>query len=386
MDEKITSILFSSIRVAVCGELLPDKEKEIYSNEMLPEIIKIARHHDVVHLLGLGLKENGLIDNDACNLEHFILKAIYRYEQIKHTLTKLCNAFEAAQIIFVPLKGSVIKEYYPEPWMRTSCDIDVLVRESDLDKAVDFLVNNLGYTYKQKYTHDVSLFSPSGVHVELHYSLMDDEPIKSSFEVLGHVWDTVEKKKNCNYWHELPDEMFYFYHIAHMAKHFENGGCGIRAFIDLYILNNKVQFDRAKRIELLERGDLKMFENQANLLADIWFGEAKHTETTKKMEDYIMRGGVYGSAENHVAVQQQKKGGKIRYAISKIWLPYDMIKYYYPILGKHKIFTPIMEIRRWLRLLFGGHFKRVTKVLNCNSCITEHQAKETRDLLRDIGL
>lgn len=29
----------------------------------------------------------------------------------------------------------------------------------------------------------------------------------------------------------MKEEMFYFYHIAHLAKHFEVGGCGIRQII-----------------------------------------------------------------------------------------------------------------------------------------------------------
>ena len=54
----------------------------------------------------------------------------------------------------------------------------------------------------------------------------------------------------------MTDEMFYFYHIAHMAKHFEEGGCGIRPFIDLWTLDNIKDVDHDKRDELLSRGNL----------------------------------------------------------------------------------------------------------------------------------
>ena len=267
MDEKTVSMLFRLISSAICGYQLSDEDKEMYGKEMLPHLLKIAKHHDIIHLLVLGLKNNNLLDDDSSNLEYAIFRAIYRYEQMNYTLTQLCDTLEEAQIPFIPLKGSVIRKYYSEPWMRTSCDIDVLIHEVDLDKAVDFLVKNLGYTYKQKFTHDVSMFAPNGVHIELHYSLMDDEPVKSSFDVLGNVWDTAMKKDNYGYWYELPDDIFYFYHIAHMAKHFENGGCGIRTFIDIHILNHQVQFDDTRRMELLERGELLIFANQANLLS-----------------------------------------------------------------------------------------------------------------------
>lgn len=385
MDKEIC-VLFALIRSTICGVLLSDKEKALYDPEMLPQLIKIAKHHDIIHLLACGLKKNDLLDESSKELEKTILLATYRYVQINYAFTTLCEALEKAQISFIPLKGSVIRQYYPEPWMRTSCDIDVLVHETDLEKAVAYLVENLGYTYSHKFTHDVSLFTENGIHIELHYSLMDDEPVKSSYEVLHNVWDKAVLKEGNQYWYELPDEVFYFYHIAHMAKHFENGGCGIRALIDIHVLNHRVHFDGTRRMSLLEHGDLLLFANQANLLAEVWFGKAKHTPATLKMEDFIVRGGVYGSTENHIAIQQYKKGGKFRYALSKIWLPYDMIKFYYPILGKYKIFTPLMELRRWMRLLFDGQLKRATKELDYNSRIAKNQMQETRQFLQDIGL
>ena len=261
MDEKTIRMFFRLIGSAIGGDELSNKEKESYSAEMLSPMLKAAKQHDILHLLVLGLKNNNLLDGDSQNLETVLFKAVYRYEQINYDFTRLCDALEKAQIPFIPLKGSVIRSYYPEPWMRTSCDIDVLVHEADLETAVDSLVGTLGYTYKHKFTHDVSLVTPNGVHVELHYSLMEDEPVKSSFLVLNHAWDTAVRSQGHDYWYELSDEVFYFYHIAHMAKHFENGGCGIRPFVDLRILNRQIRFDGTKRIQLLERGDLLLFAN-----------------------------------------------------------------------------------------------------------------------------
>ena len=42
-------------------------------------------------------------------------------------MQKTSFKIKKVQIPFLPLKGSVIRQYYPEPWMRTSCDIDILV-------------------------------------------------------------------------------------------------------------------------------------------------------------------------------------------------------------------------------------------------------------------
>ena len=79
---------------------------------------------------------------------------------------------------------------------------------------------------------------------------------KSSCEVLKNVWQSAFLQKKKEHCYEMTDEMFYFYHIAHMAKHFEEGGCGIRPFIDLWTLDNIKDVDHDKRDELLSQGNL----------------------------------------------------------------------------------------------------------------------------------
>ena len=137
MNNKTREIMFALLRSDICGTLLSDEEKSLYDAEILPQLKKIAKEHDVLQLLALGLQKNDLLEGNSSQLENEIFKAAYRYEQLNYELNSLCASLEKAQIRFLPLKGSVIRKYYPEPWMRTSCDIDVLVRAEDLDKAIE---------------------------------------------------------------------------------------------------------------------------------------------------------------------------------------------------------------------------------------------------------
>ena len=270
--------------------------------------------------------------------------------------------------------------------MRTSCDIDILVHENDLEKTTEYLVRDLGYIYDRKGPHDVSLYLQSQLHLELHYTLIGDGVAKSSCEVLKNVWQSAFLQKKKEHRYEMTDEMFYFYHIAHMAKHFEKGGCGIRPFIDLWILDNIKDVDHDKRDELLSQGNLLRFAEVARMLSRVWFENNEHTEITKKMERYILRGGIYGTNENRIAVQQQKRGGRLKYALSKIFIPYDNIKFHYPILQKHRWLMPIMEVRRWLKLVFCGHAKRTVRELSYNQMISKDTSNENKIFLEEIGL
>ncbi len=384
MNQRTTQILFSILRSGICGEALSEDEKSAYSEEILPEMFSVAKKHDITQILAAGLEQNELPGIEHMEMEQ--IKAVYRHEQLKYALEQLCDALEAAKIPFMPLKGSVIRQYYRIPWMRTSCDIDILVHEEDLDKAVAYLIQNCDYTVKEKGSHDISLFTPSKNHVELHYNLVEDGLAKASSSVLKSVWSVSCLYHSKLYWHEMPDEMFYFYHIAHMAKHFENGGCGIRPFIDLWILDALDGIDVEKRNVLLKRGGLFRFAECARELNRVWFADAEHTAMSMQMEHYILSGGVYGTTENRIVVQQQKQGGKFKYALSKIFIPYEVIKFHYPVLQKHRWLTPVMEIRRWFKLVFCGHAKRSLHELKYNNAISADQAAQTKSFLDNIGL
>lgn len=379
-------MLFKLLRSAVEDLPLTEEEKSCCIKENLQNLLQLARLHDLAHLLALGLKKNGLFLEKKMEWEPEIFKAVYRYEQLNHTQLQLATAFSKAKIPFILLKGARLRRYYPEPYFRTSCDIDLLVQPKNLNQAQELLVKEYGFSMKAKGSHDISLFSKSDVHVELHYALAETERVKKAETLLNQAWSYAKPLTENSFEYVFNQPFFYFYHVAHMAKHFENGGCGIRPFLDLWMLNHAADFNTADCAPLLEASGLALFAKQATLLSEIWFGNAQHTKITKQIEDYILLGGVYGTVENKVAFNQQQQGGKIKYALSKIFIPYNVIKYHYPILQKHKWLTPIMEIRRWGKLIFCGHLKRTTKELKYNSTVSENSAEEMRTMLKNIGL
>lgn len=386
MGQRTIQILFALLRSAICGTKLTEEERDLYSPDLLQDLLKISSKHDVVHLLALGLKQNELIAKENSNIEQYIFKAVYRYERLNYEYDNLCAALEEAQIPFLPLKGSVIRQYYSEPWMRTSCDIDVLVHREDLEQVVSYLVQNHQYVEKERATHDVSLFSPTGIHIEIHFDLVEEGRAQNAIDVLRSVWANVTLRKNNAYWYEMSDAYFYFYHIAHMAKHFENGGCGIRPFIDLWILDHIKNIDLSSRDELLSCGGLLRFAEASRILSEVWFGDKEPNERSLQMQEFLLRGGVYGSTGNRVAIQQKKKGGRIRYLLSRIFIPYTKLKRYYPILEKHRCLMPIMQVRRWFMLLRSDVRSMAKTELTVNRKIKDTCVGDMDDFLKNIGL
>ena len=293
MDNKTSKVMFALLCSAICGDPLSDEKKALYNAEMLPQIATVAKQHDALHLLVFGLKKNDLLNESSKWLETEIFRAVYRYEQQKYEFNRICEALEKSEIPFIPLKGSVLREYYSEPWIRTSCDIDILVHNEDLEKAILCLSEELKYILKDRATHDVSLFAPNGVHVELHFDLLEEGRANNAIEILSGVWKNVALCENSKFRYEMTDEFFYFYHIAHMAKHFENGGCGIRPFVDLVVLDRMDSENFSKRDELLKSGGLLQFARASRKLSRIWFCNEQSDELSEQIQDFILRGGSY---------------------------------------------------------------------------------------------
>ncbi len=386
MNTDALKLLLALLRSAVCGEGLTAEEKSLYSSEILPQLTALAKKHDVAQLLAFGLKTNGLLEEADKKLKNEILTAVYRCETQKLVLKELCEALEKAKIPFIPLKGAVLRDYYPEPWMRTSCDIDVLVQHEDLDAAAEVFIKECGYTEGERTTHDVAFSSPYGVSAELHFDLVEENRAKNAIDVLRSVWKNSSLHDSSEYWYEMTDAYFYFYHIAHMAKHFENGGCGIRPFIDLWILDSMKDVDISARDELLSEGGLMKFAEASRALSKVLLEGKAPDELTIKMQDFLLCGGAYGSTDNRVALQHKKKGGTLGYFVSRIFIPYTKLKRYYPILEKHGWLMPVMQVRRWFMLLNPDIRRMAKQEIAANRKMKGSHADEMNAFLRDMGI
>lgn len=395
----VTQTMFNCIKCEICGQnekiVLPE-----VSARFLIEVYKLSKAHDVAHLVGDALNKSSVFENLSADIdeneraaiakvkEKFdeqIFTAVYRYETINYELEQICKTLEEAKIPFIPLKGSVIRKYYPDPWMRTSCDIDILVREEDLNLAVRTLCDSLKYTSGEKTSHDIKMYSENGVHLELHFSLIESDVVSKADIPLQLVWNYVQPINGTSR-HAMNDEMFYYYHIAHMAKHFVHGGCGVRPFADLWLYNRVNTGNTDKRNKLLSDGELLKFSEAAENLAAAWFGNKEYNEITQEMEDYILQGGVYGTLKQNLAMSQNKKGGKFRHLMSRIFLSYKDMAVYYPSLKKCPILFPFYQVRRWCRILFCGGRKAAMNEIKVNKNITTEEQERAKKLLEELNL
>ena len=336
-DVKVDGDLIADTQNASDAQLSDRAQNVDYTG--MNDIFALAKKHQIQHLVSYYLYAKG----DTRLAKRFYSSVTYTVQQVR-SAEEIAEALSLAQIRHVPLKGAVLRKLYREDWMRNSCDIDVLVAEEDI-AAAGRVLESIGYTRLDGLSaHDVA-YTRGKIHVELHYLLLEEYRIPEVSRVLSEVWQHCEF--DGGYTGKMSDEFFYFYHIAHMLKHFELGGCGIRTVLDTWVLNHRCEFSQTARSELLSRAGLDKFDEGMRRLAECWFGE-EGQDAPDTLERFVLTGGAYGSVQNSVMVKKKMKGGRLLYLLHRLFAPYAQLKRYYPFLDGRPYLLPIYEVRRWV--------------------------------------
>ena len=378
-------LLINLIKSAVCGTPC-ECTGEITESE-LNSLYNISNKHDLTQMIVAPLEEMSVLKPEYAVTEKFkkaLFTAIYRYEKSNYDLNQICELFSKKGIDHIPLKGAVIRNYYPKPYFRTSCDLDILVKQEDVERATELLTSRLNYRFETKGRYDVSLFAPSGGHIELHFGLNGNDFRKA--KSLVDVWESGELSSISPNRFVMSPELFLLFHVYHMAKHFVHGGCGIKPFIDLWIVKNKIGYDKERAEKMLHENELLEFYKNALTLSEIWFDGKEYTPIAKDMEDYVLYGGVYGTLEQHVAMSQSKKGGKLGHILSRLFVSYDTLVVLYPSLRKCPLLFPLYQIRRWFRVLSPTKRRRALNEMKLNQNISAIKKEKAKNLLDELGL
>ncbi|MBE6650782.1 MAG: hypothetical protein E7613_05665 [Ruminococcaceae bacterium] len=347
-------LLFSLLRFALCDGEATDKNK---IEENLAKIYSAAKKHDLGQAVSYGAEKLG-INNPTLAKEKAL--AILRVEKLKFATLEASSVLEKAKIPHILLKGASMRHLYPEEWIRTSCDIDIYVDEKVSEDAAKALIE-AGYEKKGYTAQDINLWSPNGCHIELHYVLVNKDRLEKAYPILSRVWEYSVKLTEYRY--EMNDEMFYFYHLCHIAKHLTRTGLGIRPFLDLWLMKNRLP-QNDKRKELCEKGGLLRFEEISSELCEVWFSGKEHSPITEEYEKYILSSNAYGTHATFSAATQSRSKNKFVHITKRIFMPYSELKNKYPRLRGKPLLFPYYTVKRWTTLAKRDVSKRVKEEMS----------------------
>lgn len=273
-------------------------------------------------------------------------------------------------IDYLPLKGIIIKDYYPDQFSREFADNDILFDEKK-DKLVKEFFVKRDYEVEafRKSNHDVFQKKPF-FNFEMHRALFgetgDNGLIIKYFNSYLNKSLIKENKE-----HYLNDEDFYIYFTAHSYKHYHGSGCGIRTLIDYYLYVKKSNLDFDYINKELEKLNLVDFSNQIRTISQKVFDDEPLSEEEEQVLLYIASSGTYGTLEHSVAKGVKAKG-KFGYFMSRIFPPYCFYKYAYP----WAYYCPILIPFAWLARFFRVLFKNPKKAKNELKTIHNYKDKE----------
>lgn len=379
MGEKISeNIVFTIIRRGL--EL--DDEQITLSKEEFDELIRVGKRQAILPVIYRGFRNLDLPKGAIERIKRLRLEDVYLFMQREALLEQIQECFNKAGISYILLKGAVICNLYPEPWMRTCSDIDILVHESDLKNAIRILECETELKEKIRNFHDVVMFN-NQVVLELHFSIM--ESIDEIDKLLSKVWRYVEYSKEGTKYRLTPEYQI-FHIIAHMSYHIKNGGIGIRQFIDLWFLRNRTRYDEGIVRSFCDTCGLLKFYETCCALSDVWFNKIEHTETTKLLEKYCLKGGVFGNQALAVAGRQRGINEK-PYIVQRLFVKKSVLKEMYPDMKSGGMRMDLFyQIKRWLRLLDKHKRADAIREIKIADNVNQKDIDAYDRLLSSIGL
>ena len=379
----------------------PDTAIPRLTDADLTAIYAFAKRHMMSAIVAAGLEKAGYKDQRSADA---IGKALHKAILFENAWNEIAGRLEESGIHYMPLKGVVIKQYYPQPYLREMSDHDILIEPSHVNDVKN-IMESLGYVTKEFGigSHDVYLKQPV-YNFEMHWQLFspangaaiydyykdesrflgsggscraatvgEDRSTLGSEDSRGTA--TVGEDRSTlgsgGFCHHMSAEDFYIYIIAHEHKHYIASGTGLRSLLDTCVYLDHVPLDMEYVQREIAKIGLSDFEQRNRSLATHLFTGEPLTEEEDQMLQYIISSGTYGTLNHKVENTIRKYGGnKFRYMLNRFLVPvsqknpdYAAYALQYPVFYRHKILLPALTIYRIGHAVVSGRFSAEAKAL-----------------------
>lgn len=357
----------------LCEEPVPEYPKDVD----IKELYGLCSKNAVPAFLYLAIK-NGNITVDKSlesNLKNRYMTNLMRDAVQDEERNIIRQKFSEKNIDFIFLKGSHLKALYPVPEIRYMVDMDILIREKDMEKGCSILLEN-GFTQYLDNVKDVIFTKKPAITVELHKMLFIDNYFMHNYFL--DVWEKAERHSEHEYKMSYND--LYVYTLAHLAEHYLEAGSCFRPMMDLFLmekkLSDKLDFTYINR--QFKSIGIDKFAEKIRQLYKCMFADGEYNDDLKTMENYIILGAPVKDAEAAAKAASSKKS-RISQIFDTLFPKYTHMVARYPILKKHSFLLPFFWFKRIFRLLFTkneGLIKKRKNLVNTNS--------DSVDIMRDI--
>lgn len=373
--------------LAALGWAVAKKREELSLSVDWEALLKLAKSHMLLPLLYDGLQKAGCLQEvpqeAVKTLEKAYMQAVYRDAQMENIHCKLAEKLNEAKIPYVFLKGAVLKYDYPDPALRTMCDMDILVHTEDYP-AIGEIARDMDGTPGHSDGNHRNYRFPGGVEVEFHPNLIhQDTPVGTD---INPGWQYTEQRPNGI---QMTEEGIYLNTLCHLANHFVSGGVGVRFVLDVWVNRHlrKNPIDRAKVEEELKRFGLLDFAKNMEDLAEYWFAAGESTPLLEELGEYILTSGSHGRGDRAVlnSVSLSKGGSRTSALWGKIFYSRAEMEDRFPWCKGKVFLLPVA----WCVRAFKAVTKRGKLIFSWSketSKVTKAEANAQKEKLARFGI
>lgn len=283
-----TSELLIYLMACSLQEIKP--EEALLANIDVEALLRLAKAHSVSAMVCMALEQT---DAFRCAEESIRLKwldsknkAIRKNMLLDAERHQLEKEFAERGIWYMPLKGSILKDWYPKFGMREMADNDILFDPAGR-KQVREIFQNRGYKTVsfRKGNHDVYEKAPI-YNFEMHVSLFHGT-YKELTEQYKNVKERLLPVDGTAYQFAFTPEDFYVFVLAHAHKHYSHSGTGIRTLADIYVMDRHLGgiMDRDEVEQKLMQLGIAEYEQHSRVLAEKLFSAVRPLAETELTED-----------------------------------------------------------------------------------------------------
>lgn len=409
---KIQTTVITLLRSALTGQKLSLPTEVDYDR-----LLRISTKHKINGLICEGLYNCGVsVTNGPAQRIFTAACAEANISDIQLSeLSLIYRRFDSKGIDYMPLKGALLKGFYPKPELRTMGDADILIRVDQYDQIAP-LMSSLGYSELLESDHEIVWDKHDALCLELHKRLIPSYN-KDYYAYYGEGWKFAKPIKRpdgqSTSQYEMSDEDQFVYLFTHFAKHYRDAGIGIRHLLDLYVYEYTHRNMDGEYI----RGQLQMlrldrFYDNVECVIRAWFcdenvgdndcenlesGEAKTDNATEEKVDFItdviFNSGAYGTFKAQVLSNAVKKsdpsesakGAKKSVILRTVFPTASSLENRYKFLRKAPILLPIAWAARWSNVLLHKR-NSIRNRSKSFKIITAESVDDYRKSLNYVGL
>ena len=383
-NDKTTNIAMELASLSLAGKKL---DQIPYSDKDLEAVYEYVKISGISAITFMALENAVDVPDESSFMfewKKMRLNAMRRNLLFDKERSEITNFLERNGIWYLPLKGSVIKEMYPNPEMREMNDNDILIDQNGRDQAKDFMLSR-GYQVKpndkgvidDKGNSDEFIKDPF-FYFELHKFLIEERYSPKQYDYFLSIKDRLIKDTDKEYGYHMSDEDFYLYMICHAHKHFSRNGMGIRFLMDEYVfLKEKGEtLDNDYINEKIREFGLERFDSDLRKVSTMAFDEDEEcleeslSDSEKALYDSCLGAGVFGNIETRWKNEAYEMSAnstdtitKKEYIKNRLFPDENWYRIYHPFVYKHKIVKPFFTIYRLTVLAFRGR-KNVKKEMD----------------------